>query len=140
MLVEAACGEDVASIGDGLAVAVLVVGAAGGGAWELAAPAKVTVEVNVDISRDGAADAGSVCEACETGLALGVEVVEILVIAADCGTALKLCTEVLGNPDVLEYTTPSSVSATLGSMHPIVMPDWPPSIGSAKHLWPSGHG
>lgn len=119
---------------------MLVVSAAGGGAWELAAPANVTVEVSVDICRDVAADPGSVCEACGTELGLGVEVLEILVIAADCRTALELGTGVLATPDVLEYTTPSSVSATLGSVHPIVMPDWPPSIGSAKHLWPSGHG
>lgn len=118
MLVEAACGEDV------VLAATLVVGAAGGGASELASPANVTVEVNVDTCRDDAAEAASVCEDCGAELGPGLEVLEILVIAADCETALELGTELLARPDVLEYTTtPSSASATLGSAHPIVMPD-----------------
>ena len=52
---------------------------------------------------------------------------------------MEPATEVLVVPDVPDATRPSSVSARLSAAHPIVMPDWPPSKGSAKQLWPPGH-
>ena len=104
---------------------------------ELATPGNVSVAVTVDVCGDDAADAARVCEVCETALGLDAETLGILEVAADCRTALELATEVLATLDVPDATTrPSIVSARLGAAHPIVMPDWPPSSGSAKQLWP----
>lgn len=90
MLIEAGGGEDVTSLGDGLAAGTLLVGAAADGAWELAIPAKVTVEVNVDICGDDAADAASVCADCGTELGLGPGPLGILDDVADCRIVLEL--------------------------------------------------
>lgn len=99
--------------------------------------------VVVDTGGEDAADAASVCEDCGTELELGVgafailDVAEdcrtapelatgslgILDVAEDCRTALELATESLAMLDAPAATIPSSMSARLGSAHPIVMPD-----------------